>query len=52
MQFFIDDVNATTTTMDMSAAGSTLLLPIVEVQAAASQISQADVDYIQVVWER
>ena len=52
VQFFIDDVNATTTTMDMSAAGSTLLLPIVEVQAAASQVSQADVDYIQVVWER
>jgi len=52
IQFFIDDVNVTPETMKMSAASSTLLLPIVEVQASTGQIHQANVDYISVVWER
>ena len=52
IQFFIDDVNVTPTTMKMSAASSTLLLPIVEVQAASGEVAQANVDYISVVWER
>jgi hypothetical protein len=50
--FFIDDVNVTPTTMSLADMGSTLLLPIVEVQCSSGEVAQANVDYISVVWER
>ena len=54
VKFYIDDVDVTPTTMNVSGmAAGDLLQPIIELQkASGNTIPRVDIDYISVVWER
>ena len=54
VRFYIDDVDVTPTTMDVSGmVAGDLLQPIIELQKSTGTTEpQVDIDYISVVWER